>query len=209
MDLKTYLQKNRDLINRTLAMYLQGVRGPAFGVVEAMHYSLMAGGNVSPVLFLAGAEAVGGDVSEALAVACALELIRTYSLITTTCRPWTTTTCAGAGPPPTKNLTRPRPSWPGMGCSPRLSGLWQRPRPIFRTGGSAPRSDSTGGAGRRLPGHGGGADVGPPGRGPQNHPERVGNRAPHENRGAPHRGGAVRGPGGGRQPPGSDAPYQV
>ena len=45
MDLKAYLQKHRDLINRTLAMYLPGVRGPAFRVVEAMHYSLMAGGN--------------------------------------------------------------------------------------------------------------------------------------------------------------------
>jgi geranylgeranyl diphosphate synthase, type II len=82
MDLKAYLQKHRDLINRTLAMYLPGVRGPAFRVVEAMHYSLMAGGKrLRPILCLAGAEAVGGDASEALAVACALEMIHTYSLI--------------------------------------------------------------------------------------------------------------------------------
>ena len=82
MDLKSYLQKHRDLVNRTLAMYLPAVRGPAFRVVEAMHYSLMAGGKrLRPILCLAGAEAVGGDISEALAVACALEMIHTYSLI--------------------------------------------------------------------------------------------------------------------------------
>jgi len=82
MDLKAYLQKHRDLVNRTLAMYLPAVRGPAFRVVEAMHYSLMAGGKrLRPILCLAAAEAVGGDVSEALAVACALEMIHTYSLI--------------------------------------------------------------------------------------------------------------------------------
>jgi geranylgeranyl diphosphate synthase type II len=82
MDLKAYLQKHRDLVNRTLAMYLPAVRGPAFRVVEAMHYSLMAGGKrLRPILCLAGAEAVGGHVSESLAVACAFEMIHTYSLI--------------------------------------------------------------------------------------------------------------------------------
>jgi geranylgeranyl diphosphate synthase type II len=82
MDLKAYLQKHRDLVNRSLTAYLPRVRGPAFRVVEAMHYSLMAGGKrLRPILCLAGAEAVGGDPSEALAVACALEMIHTYSLI--------------------------------------------------------------------------------------------------------------------------------
>jgi geranylgeranyl diphosphate synthase type II len=47
-----------------------------------MHYSLMAGGKrLRPILCLAGAEAVGGDPGEALPVACALEMIHTYSLI--------------------------------------------------------------------------------------------------------------------------------
>jgi geranylgeranyl diphosphate synthase type II len=68
MDLKAYLQKHRDHVNRTLAAYLPQVRGPAFRVVEAM-------------LCLAGAEAVGGDAGEAMPVACALEMIHTYSLI--------------------------------------------------------------------------------------------------------------------------------
>jgi len=82
MDLKTYLTERQGLINRALTAYLPRVRGPAFRVVEAMHYSLMAGGKrLRPILCLAGAEAVGGDPGEALPVACALEMIHTYSLI--------------------------------------------------------------------------------------------------------------------------------
>ncbi len=82
MDLKAYLTDRRDLINRALLAYLPRVRGPAFRVVEAMHYSLFAGGKrLRPILCLAACEAVGGDPGEALPVACALEFIHTYSLI--------------------------------------------------------------------------------------------------------------------------------
>jgi geranylgeranyl diphosphate synthase type II len=82
MDLKAYLQKHRDYVNRTLEAYLPEGRGPAFRVVEAMRYSLFAGGKrLRPILCLAAAEAVGGDATEAMAVACALEMIHTYSLI--------------------------------------------------------------------------------------------------------------------------------
>lgn len=82
MDLKAYLEERRGLVNRALEAYLPAVRGPAFRVVQAMHYSLFAGGKrLRPILCLAGAEAVGGDPSEVLPVACALEMIHTYSLI--------------------------------------------------------------------------------------------------------------------------------
>jgi geranylgeranyl diphosphate synthase type II len=82
MDLKAYLQERRGLVNRALEAYLPAVRGPAFRVGQAMHYSLFAGGKrLRPILCLAGAEAVGGDAGEALPVACALEMIHTYSLI--------------------------------------------------------------------------------------------------------------------------------
>jgi len=82
MDLKAYLEERRALINRSLQAYLPAVRGPAFRVVEAMHYSLFAGGKrLRPILCLAAAEAVGGDAGEALPAACALEMIHTYSLI--------------------------------------------------------------------------------------------------------------------------------
>ncbi len=82
MNLKAYLEERRGLVNRALEGYLPRVRGPAFRVVEAMHYSLMAGGKrLRPILCMAAAEAVDGDHREALPVACALEMIHTYSLI--------------------------------------------------------------------------------------------------------------------------------
>jgi geranylgeranyl diphosphate synthase type II len=82
LDLKAYLEERRALVNRTLQAYLPRVRGPAFRVVEAMHYSLFAGGKrLRPILCLAAAEAVGGDPGEVLPAACALEMIHTYSLI--------------------------------------------------------------------------------------------------------------------------------
>ena len=51
-------------------------------VHEAMRYSLFAGGKrVRPALALATAEALDGDEETSLQLACALELIHTYSLI--------------------------------------------------------------------------------------------------------------------------------
>ena len=81
-DLKAYLEERRGLVNRALQAYLPQVRGPAFRVTQAMHYSLFVGGKrLRPILCLAAAEAVGGDPGEVLPVACALEMIHTYSLI--------------------------------------------------------------------------------------------------------------------------------
>jgi geranylgeranyl diphosphate synthase, type II len=55
---------------------------PTAGLEEAMRYSLLAGGKrVRPVLALATARALGADPQRFLPVACAIELIHTYSLI--------------------------------------------------------------------------------------------------------------------------------
>jgi geranylgeranyl diphosphate synthase, type II len=52
------------------------------GLEEAMRYSLLAGGKrVRPVLSLATARALGAEPERFLPVACAIELIHTYSLI--------------------------------------------------------------------------------------------------------------------------------
>jgi len=54
----------------------------ADGLVEAMRYSLLAGGKrIRPVLALATARAIGKDARELLPLAAAIELIHTYSLI--------------------------------------------------------------------------------------------------------------------------------
>ena len=48
----------------------------------SMRYSIEAGGKrIRPVLVLAACEACGGDVRDALAFACAVEIVHTYSLI--------------------------------------------------------------------------------------------------------------------------------
>ena len=66
--------------------YLEGMRfseeALTVGLVEAMRYSLLAGGKrIRPVLALATARAVGLEQSEVLPLAGAIELIHTYSLI--------------------------------------------------------------------------------------------------------------------------------
>ena len=82
MELKTYLARKRAVVDEALKGLFPVSRGPAADVVKAMTYSLFAGGKrLRPILCIAGAEAVGGKESSVLPVACALELIHTYSLI--------------------------------------------------------------------------------------------------------------------------------
>lgn len=82
MDLKHYLAERKALIDGELAKMLPDADGPGSRVVEAMRYSLLGGGKrLRPILCLAGAEAVGGTAQQVMAVACALEMIHTYSLI--------------------------------------------------------------------------------------------------------------------------------
>ena len=51
-------------------------------LLEAMRYSLMAGGKrIRPVLVLKFCDAAGGDIEKAVPFACAIEMIHTYSLI--------------------------------------------------------------------------------------------------------------------------------
>lgn len=58
-------------------------RGFAFdGLLEAMEYSLLAGGKrIRPVLVMEFSRICGGDEAETLPVACAVEMLHTYSLI--------------------------------------------------------------------------------------------------------------------------------
>ena len=82
MDLSTYLEVRRKRINQTLEALLPPVNTLQKTVVEAMRYSLLAGGKrIRPILCLAGAEAVGGDTEDILSFACAIEMIHAYSLI--------------------------------------------------------------------------------------------------------------------------------
>lgn len=55
---------------------------PQKNLLEAMRYSLLAGGKrIRPVLLLQFCRAAGGDMEKALPLACAVEMLHTYSLI--------------------------------------------------------------------------------------------------------------------------------
>jgi len=81
-DFKGYLGEKRVQVDSALDEYFPKADGLTTELIEAMRYSLFAGGKrLRPILCIAGAEAVGGVVEQVLPVACALELIHTYSLI--------------------------------------------------------------------------------------------------------------------------------
>jgi geranylgeranyl diphosphate synthase, type II len=88
MEIKTYLNNQRLVVEHALEQYMLavGVKNCAFtGHIEAMRYSLFAGGKrIRPILCLAAGQAIGErptpDV-DLLPIACALECIHTYSLI--------------------------------------------------------------------------------------------------------------------------------
>ncbi|HXR31230.1 MAG TPA: farnesyl diphosphate synthase [Solirubrobacterales bacterium] len=78
----SYPEDLRSLVDAALERLRFPAPPPTVGLEEAMRYSLLAGGKrVRPVLALATARALGGDPTSILPVACALELVHTYSLI--------------------------------------------------------------------------------------------------------------------------------
>jgi geranylgeranyl diphosphate synthase type II len=82
MDIKAYLTKKKDLVDKALEKIVppSGTFPPS--VHEAMRYSLFAGGKrIRPFLAIAAAEALGAKTADLLPVAGTLELIHTYSLI--------------------------------------------------------------------------------------------------------------------------------
>jgi geranylgeranyl diphosphate synthase, type II len=80
-DLKSYLGEVRREVNALLKQLLEG-QTSATRIAQAMVYSVMAGGKrLRPVLCIAAAETIDGERRDLLPLACALELIHTYSLI--------------------------------------------------------------------------------------------------------------------------------
>ena len=78
------LKKYIDFTDSNLKEYLKAPEGetPQSSLIEAMKYSLEAGGKrVRPVLVYAFCEALGGNYKDAVAPACAIEMIHTFSLI--------------------------------------------------------------------------------------------------------------------------------
>src|SRR3954470_21667820 len=81
-DIGAYLETTSAAVNRALDKSLPSERVKPATIHKAMRYSLFAGGKrLRPALCIAAAEACGGSMENALAYACAVECIHTYSLI--------------------------------------------------------------------------------------------------------------------------------
>jgi geranylgeranyl diphosphate synthase, type II len=80
--LRAALDERRRLVDQALDQALPPEAAWPETIHRAVRYSLFAGGKrIRPILVLAAAEASGGAASEALPLACAVEMIHTYSLI--------------------------------------------------------------------------------------------------------------------------------
>lgn len=81
MDLQQYLTEKKRQLEQALPAFLPNSEVPSL-LVESMEYSLYAGGKrIRPILIFATIESFGKDPKMGLPVACAIEMIHTYSLI--------------------------------------------------------------------------------------------------------------------------------
>jgi geranylgeranyl diphosphate synthase, type II len=79
--LAAYIADRSQAVNKRLQQYLMLTDVPA-GLLDAMHYSVEAGGKrLRPILVLAVLEAFAQPYELGLPIACAVEMIHTYSLI--------------------------------------------------------------------------------------------------------------------------------
>ncbi len=80
--LEAYLRERRQLVEESLDKLLPGSNSYPPELMDAIRYSVFAGGKrLRPILMMAAAESVGGDHAITLPAACALEYIHTYSMI--------------------------------------------------------------------------------------------------------------------------------
>ena len=76
------MNEYKSLIDEKLGEYFMPAGLPYDGLLESMRYSLTAGGKrIRPILVLEFCRISGGDIQKALPVACAIEMLHTYSLI--------------------------------------------------------------------------------------------------------------------------------
>jgi len=81
-DLKHYLAERKGWVDAALEETFPSPTGLEKNLLDACRYSLFAGGKrLRPILCMAAAEIVGGSLQVVMPVACALEMIHTYSLI--------------------------------------------------------------------------------------------------------------------------------
>ncbi len=81
MDLQTFMKDRKKLVEDALFSYMKSVEAPKV-LLESMNYSLEAGGKrLRPLLVLATLKSFGKPEELGMPVACAVEMIHTYSLV--------------------------------------------------------------------------------------------------------------------------------
>jgi geranylgeranyl diphosphate synthase type II len=82
MLLREYLARQQQLVDAELGRLVPSEDTPPATIHRAMRYSLFAGGKrIRPILCIEAAHVISSSCGGAIAAACALELIHTYSLI--------------------------------------------------------------------------------------------------------------------------------
>ncbi|MDA2933678.1 polyprenyl synthetase family protein [Acidobacteria bacterium AH-259-D05] len=82
LPIQEYLRRQKRTVDKHLGDFLPPLHSPPEIIHQAMHYSIFAGGKrIRPVLVLATGEALDGDFHKLLYLACALEMVHTYSLV--------------------------------------------------------------------------------------------------------------------------------
>lgn len=80
-EIEVFLQTQKRIIDEQLPQYISQLSAPNM-IKDAMKYSLEAGGKrIRPLLLLGTLHSFGKDEQVGLSVACAIEMIHTYSLI--------------------------------------------------------------------------------------------------------------------------------
>lgn len=82
MEFKVVLKEKTSYVEKLLNKYMPKEEGYQKTIMEAMNYSLSAGGKrLRPILTLEACKIVGGNEKDAIPFAVAIEMIHTYSLI--------------------------------------------------------------------------------------------------------------------------------
>lgn len=81
-EIEAWIKEQQGVVDKALLDFLPCQNSSPKTIHEAMHYSVFAGGKrLRPLLCLAAVTACSGDLKQALAPACAVEVLHTYSLI--------------------------------------------------------------------------------------------------------------------------------
>jgi geranylgeranyl diphosphate synthase, type II len=117
MDLKRYLAAKAADVDAAMDAFLPEAKARPATIHAAMRYAVFAGGKrLRPVLCLAAAEACGGEVSNALAPACAVELMHTYSLVHDDLPAMDDDDLRRGRPPATRSMARAWPCFAATRC---------------------------------------------------------------------------------------------